>query len=249
MAHILAGLLLLCNLTPLIVSAQNLSGSILSGTVLDPHQAAVLGARVALRQVDGPAVQLTTADSRGAFRFEGVQPGNYQVRVEQEGFKTFVSLVQVGNQPSRPMNVVLALADLQQQVTVSAEFTQVSTNTSENLDTVTMDRSALDNLPILDQDLIGNMSRFLDLSSVSTNGVALMVDGVEAKRVGVSASAIQELKLNQDAYSLEYSRPGRGRIEIITKPGTSQFHGTFNFLFRDYHLSARDPFALLRPSN
>ena len=200
-------------------------------------------------QVDEPGVQLTTTDSRGTFRFEGVQPGNYEVHVEQEGLKTFISRLQVGNQPSRPMNVVLALSDLLQEVTVNAEFTQVSTNASENLDTVAMDRSALDNLPILDQDLIGNVSRFLDPNSIGTNGAALIVDGVEAKRAGVSASAIQELKLNQDPYSLEYSRPGRGRIEIITKPGTSQFHGTFNFLFRDYHLSARDPFALARPSN
>src|ERR1700730_6771849 len=133
MAHILAGLLLLCNLLT-IVSAQNLPGFILSGTVSDPHQAGIFGARVALGQEDGTGVQLTTADSAGAFRFEGVQPGNYEVRVAQEGFKTFLSRVRVGDQPSRPMNIVLALADLQQQVTVNAEFTQVSTNTSENVD-------------------------------------------------------------------------------------------------------------------
>ena len=73
------------------------------------------------------------------------------------------------------------------------------------------------------------------------------MDGVESTRAGVSASAIQEVKLNQDPYSAEFSRPGRGRIEIITKPGSAAFHGTFNFLFRDYRLNARDPFALTRP--
>ena len=91
------------------------------------------------------------------------------------------------------------------------------------------------------------MSRFLDAGSIGTSGVTLVVDGVEATRAGVSASAIQEVKINQDPYSAEYPRPGRGRIEIITKPGSSEFHGTFNFLFRDYHLNARDPFALIRP--
>ena len=69
----------------------------------------------------------------------------------------------------------------------------------------------------------------------------------KASRAGVSASAIQEVKLNTDPYSAEYSRPGRGRIEIITKPGSEEYHCTFNFLFRDYHLNARDPFALERP--
>lgn len=110
-----------------------------------------------------------------------------------------------------------------------------------------MNRQSLDNLPIFDQDYIATMSRFLDASSVGTSGVTLVVDGVEATRAGVSASAIQEVKINQDPYSAEYPRPGKGRIEIITKPGSSEFHGTFNFLFRDYHLNARDPFALVRP--
>ena len=214
---------------------------------MDPHQAGVLGATVILKRADGTQVQSTTADSKGVFRFEGVQPGNYDVQIEQPGFKPSVSRVRVGNQSPRPISVALILADVRQEVTVGAESTQVSTNASDNLDTVTMDRSALDDLPIFDQDFIGTMSRFLDASSVGTNGVTLIVDGVEGTRAGVSASAIQEVKINQDPYSAEYSRPGRGRIEIITKPGSATFHGTFNFVFRDYHLNARDPFALIRP--
>ena len=75
----------------------------------------------------------------------------------------------------------------------------------------------------------------------------MIVDGLEATRAGVSASAIQEVKINQNPYSAEYSRPGRGRIEIITKPGSQEYHGTFNFLFRDYHLNAREPLAIIRP--
>ncbi len=65
---------------------------------------------------------------------------------------------------------------------------------------------------------------------MATGGVTLIVDGVEANSAGVSASAIQELKINQNPYTAEFSRPGRGRIEIITKPGSTD--GAFNFLFR-----------------
>jgi len=240
-------LLLLSTLVAAILGAQNPAGVAVTGTVLDPHQAGVLGAKVTLKVADGAEVQSTSADSLGAFRFADVPPGNYDVQIEQQGFKPSVSRVRVGTQALRPLRVVLALADVQQQVTVSAELTQVSTNTADNLDTVSMDRTALDNLPIFDQDFIGTMSRFLDASSVGTNGVTLIVDGVESSRAGISASAIQEVKLNQDPYSAEFSRPGRGRIEIITKPGSAAFHGTFNFLFRDYLLNARDPFALIRP--
>jgi carboxypeptidase family protein/TonB-dependent receptor-like protein len=249
MARVLTQLLLSSTFVAAVLSAQGPSGVAVTGTVLDPHQAGVLGAKVTLKPADGTEVQSTSADSLGAFRFGDVPPGNYDVQIEQQGFKPSVSRVRVGNQAPRPLRVILALADVQQQVTVNAELTQVSTNTADNLDTVSMDRTALDNLPIFDQDFIGTMSRFLDASSVGTSGVTLIVDGVEASRAGVSASAIQEVKLNQDPYSAEFSRPGRGRIEIITKPGSAAYHGTFNFVFRDYHLNARDPFALIRPSN
>src|SRR5579863_2163094 len=247
MARGLTYFFLVSAFAPMILSAQDASGVSVTGTVLDPRQAGVFGAKVTLKLADGTEVQSATADSVGAFRFEGVPPGNYDVQIEQQGFKPSISRVRIVNQAPRPLRIVLALADVQQQVTVSAQLSQVNTNTAENLDTVSMDRTALDNLPIFDQDFIGTMSRFLDSSSVGTNGVTLIVDGVEASRAGVSASAIQEVKLNQDPYSAEYSRPGRSRIEIITKPGSAVYHGTFNFLFRDYLLNARDPFALIRP--
>jgi hypothetical protein len=249
MIRVVTRFLILCATIHIFLCAQDPSGVAVTGTVLDPHQAGVSGAKVILKRTDGTEVQSTIADSIGVFRFQGVPPGNYDVQIEQQGFKLSISRMRVGDQAPRPLTVVLALAEVQQQVTVNAELTQVSTNTSENLDTVTMDRSALDDLPIFDQDYIATMSRFLDASSLGTNGVMLLVDGVEAGRAGVSASAIQQVKLNQDPYSAEYSRPGRSRIEIITKPGTSEYHGTFNFVFRDYHLNARDPFALVRPSN
>ena len=240
-------MLILSAFVPAVLSAQDPSGFSITGTVVDPHQAGVLGAKITLTRADGTQAQFTNADSKGAFRFQGVPPGNYDVQIEQPGFKPSVSRVRVGNQAPRPINVALVLADVRQEVTIGAESTRVNTNASDNVDTVTLDRSALDDLPIFDQDFIGTMSRFLDASSVGTNGVTLIVDGVEGSRAGVSASAIQEVKLNQDPYSAEYSRPGRGRIEIITKPGSAAFHGTFNFVFRDYHLNARDPFALVRP--
>ena len=141
----------------------------------------------------------------------------------------------------------MKLADIRQEVTVTDSANQVSTNGSDNLDTVTLNREMLDSLPIFDQNYVAAMSQFLDPGSIGTGGVTLVVDGMEQKSIGVSASAIQQVKINQNPYSAEFSRPGRGRIEVITKPGAQVYHGTFNFLFRDHHLNARDPFATDRP--
>ena len=234
-------------LIPLLAYGQDLTGVAVRGTVLDPGQASVLGARVTLKRTDTNELQSTTADTAGAFRFDHVKPGEYDLRIEQEGFKPYVSHLRIGAQPPRLMNVVLTLADVEQHVTVPDQQTEVSTNPADNLDSVTMNRESLDDLPVFDQDYIATMSRFLDAGSVATSGVTILVDGVESSRVPVSASAIQEIKINQNPYSAEFFRPGKGRIDIITKPGSSQYHGTFNFLFRDSNLNARDPFAVIRP--
>ncbi|PYR32162.1 MAG: hypothetical protein DMF90_24115, partial [Acidobacteria bacterium] len=67
------------------------------------------------------------------------------------------------------------------------------------------------------------MSRFLDASAIGTNGAMLVVNGVEMNNLSVSASAIQQIKINQDPYSAEYPRPGRGRIEVVLKPGSQEY--------------------------
>ena len=228
-------------------AGQNPSGFTVNGVVLDPSGVGVTGAKVSLQQKETTSVVTTTADSAGAFRFDGVAPGTYAIVIEQEGFEPAATPFRVSGRAPAPIVVHLKLATVRSEVNVTDQATELSTHTSENRDSVSLNPQALEDLPMFDQDYIGTMSRFLDAGSIATGGVTIVVDGVEADRASVSASAIQEVKINNDPYSAEYPRPGRSRIEIITKPGGSEFHGTFNFLFRDYHLNARDPFALTRP--
>ena len=116
----------------------------------------------------------------------------------------------------------------------------------ENRDTATVDQSLLEKVPVFDQDYVATMSAFLDSAAIGTSGPQVMVNGVEVSSVIASASTIQEVRINQNPYSAEIARPGRGTIEIITKDPTSAYHGTFNFLFRDSVFNARDPFSLVR---
>jgi hypothetical protein len=53
--------------------------------------------------------------------------------------------------------------------------------------------------------------------------------------------------VNNDPYSAEFTRPGRGRIEITTKPGFPNFHGEANFIFRDAIFNAKNYFSPVRP--
>jgi hypothetical protein len=218
----------------------------ISGVVQDQAGAAIAGALVEVIS-DSVTQQSATTDQSGSFRFTRLPLGKYQVRVTSEGFAVSTVEVNVGSQQLPSLQVVMAIASLHQETTVTSEPAKISTEATDNKDTVALSEQSLSNLPVFDQDYLGAMSRFLDPGSVGTNGVSLVVNGMEVNNLGVSPSAIKEIKINQDPYSAEYQRPGRGRIEVTTKPGSPEYHGTFNFIFRDAHLNARDPFALTRP--
>jgi hypothetical protein len=224
------------------------ASSVVFGTVRDPTGAGVAAAKVALTQENGQIEKTVEADASGAFRFEGVSQGSHLVDVQQPGFKPSRQTIRVGTRPLPALRIVLGLADRREEVTVSGEAANVSTNSTENRNAISASQQALQGIPVFDMDYIGTMSAFLSQGDIATGGVTLVVDGLEANGLGVTPSAIQEVKINQDPYSAEFSRPGRGRIEVITNPGTPQYHGTVNFLFRDSVFSERDTFAATKPA-
>ena len=223
------------------------TGVAVTGVVLDPSEASVPGAKVALLSRDGAVLETVLTSSDGTFRFEGVSPRIYRLEVTRGGFRTFTKRLKVGVRPGKPLRIVLAIAQARQEVTVAGQAERVSTEPSANVDVVRLDRRMLTSLPILDNDVVGAAAEFVDTGMVGSGGVSLVVDGMETSRVGVTASAIQEIRINKNPYSAEFRRPGRGRIEVITKPAVPQFHGAFNFLFRDGHLDARNAFAAEKP--
>jgi hypothetical protein len=221
--------------------------SMILGTVRDPSSVAVAGAKVELLRQDGQVEQTTTTDPTGMFRFVGVSPGSHFLGLKQPGFNPVHHLIRVGTQPTPPVRIILSLASRREEVTVAGEAASLSTESAGNRDSISVTQQTLQSIPVFDMDYIGTLSNFLSQGDISTGGVTLVVDGAEANGPGVTVSAIQEVKINQDPYSVVYSRPGRGRIEITTNPGTPQYHGTFNFLFRDSLFNARETFAAMKP--
>jgi outer membrane receptor protein involved in Fe transport len=232
--------------TTTVFSQASSDRSTLTGLIRDQTGAVISGAKVDL-SVNNISQQSTTTDQSGSFRFNRVPPAKYQIQVTSQGFEPVKIDVTVGPLPPAPLSISMIIASVQAETTVTNETTEISTESSDNKDSVLLSEQSLSNLPVFDQDYVGAMSRFLDPSSVGTGGATLVVNGMEVNNLGVSSSAIKEIKINQDPYSAEFQRPGRGRIEVTTKPGSTDYHGTFNFIFRDAHLNARDPFALTRP--
>ncbi len=221
----------------------------LSGTVLDPSAAPIADAQVKLLTVGGQVFASAPTDRSGSFHFDAVPRGKYRLQLQAPGFKDTSMDISVGSKQSAPLKITLTISSLNESVSVTAgdSATQVSTDVSENQSANNVDSNALDRVPVFDRDYVSLLSRFLSDDAIGTNGVSLVVNGIEANGPGVAPSGVQEVKINQNPYSALFARPGRARLEIITKPGTPKFHGTVNFLFRDSVFDARNAFAATKP--
>ena len=217
--------------------------------VLDPSGAAIAGADVILLSGDGKELSRITSDQDGSFHFEKLAAGTYKIQAQAAGFRDTIVEVKLGSRATSPLRVVLPIAQQNEVVNVAGSDVSlvVTTDVSENQNANNLDRSALDRVPVFDRDYINMLSRFLDDSTIGTNGVSLIVNGIEANGPGVTPSAVQEVRINQNPYSSRFARPGRARLEIITKGGTPAYHGSVNFLFRDAVFDARNTFAAGKP--
>jgi hypothetical protein len=217
-----------------------------TGVVQDQTGAVLTGAVVTLAGGSGAADRTATSDSSGVFRFDDVPAGACNLRATYEGFNPATVRLRVGPKPPGRQRLVLALANVKEEITVGDQA-GVNTAAGQNRDAISIDQKMLADLPAFDRNYIDAVSRLLDPGAAGTAGTTLVVDGMEARKVGVSASAIQQIKINQDPYSAEYARPGAGRIEVVTKSGAEAYHGEFNVTFRDARLDAKNAFAETRP--
>jgi hypothetical protein len=231
----------------------------LHGVVADPTGAIVPGAEVDLVDTNGSVAGSIHSDGDGNFQMVAPHAGSYTLVVSDPGFGTVKTPVVIAAPAASiasasaastlavPLRIVLPIASLSTNVRVSAENNEDLTAPEENRDTSVLSSHDLKSLPIFDNDYVSAMGAFLDSSAAATGGTGLMVDGVEANRATVSASAVQEVRINQDPYSAQYYYPGRGQMEIITKSSADHYHGQFNFIFRDSAMNAQNALAPSKP--
>jgi hypothetical protein len=220
------------------------------GTVVDPDGAVVPNVTVQLQTVYGATVEDGSAvsDAEGHFRLPHVPSGDYELKIPAKyGFEAYQAPIHITAAVPPHLRIQLIPAAVAQSVTVAPEADKLTLDPAANRDQVTADAKMLEKVPVFDQNYIAALAPFLDQTGVATSGVSIIVDGIEMKGTGVSASAIAEAHINNDPYSAETNRPGKGRIEIITKPGSPQIHGSLNFTFRDSVFDAKNYFAVAKP--
>ncbi len=243
----------------------------LSGTTTDPSGAVLTDSKITATNTATGETFNTTTNADGLFVFPLLPVGPYKVVAAHDGFNTLAQNVQITVGAKIDLKMSLPLATGVQTVQVNAEAPVVETTRSSESDTVgdrqianlpTNGRNFLD-FTLLTPGVVRDV-RGGDLSFAGQRGTlnSLTVDGTDNNntffgqtlgRTGsgrapyqFSQDAVQEFQVNTNGYSAELGRAGGAVINVVTKSGTNNFHGTAFEFFRDRGLNANDPIYSLQ---
>ncbi len=262
-------LILLWSGTPL--HAQFESASVL-GYAKDVSGAAVPNAAVTLTDVSTHISQTATTDREGKYEFSSVPIGSYQVKVEASSFvPTQTPTFTVEVNARQRVDLVMKAGSVNESVTVTAEPTQLETETSSRGQVI--GTREVENLPLNGRsyaDLVllvpGARKSFLENQSASSREAAFnvngqrsafnnfLLDGLDNNNYGTSnqgfanenippsPDAVSEFKVETNNYSAEYGRASGAVINVSTRRGDNNYHGKAYDYLRNTNLNAIGPF-------
>lgn len=250
------------------LSGQSFTGSV-NGTVSDASGSAVVGASVVVTDRDRGTSFRGVADNSGRFVVTALPPGNYVLTVEAPGFKKFASgAFSVAVQEQRTISAQLEVGDVSTTVEVAGSAALVNTTIS-NLGQVIDNKYILQlpnlarnsmSLAYLTPGVVGSGGRRGDSNTnFSANGSRnstsdVLIDGATVATVeqnsGItdlkfspSVDVVQEFKMQTNFFSAEYGQTGGAVVNMVTRSGTNDFHGTGYYFMRDAKLNANDWFS------
>ncbi|HZT28401.1 MAG TPA: TonB-dependent receptor [Bryobacteraceae bacterium] len=245
-------------------AAQEYRGRV-QGIVTDPSQAAVVGAKVALRNMETGVENTRETDSTGHYLFDFVQPGTYSVAVEHSGFQRFLQEnITVLTRGDVTVNAMLTVGAVAETVNVTEEVAQVQFNTSTM--TTTVQGSMLKDLPVLARNPFtlamlnpAVVNQYWDVAHRNpfymwSNG-GMDIGGptggkndqeLDGTTLNISArgsynapmDAVQEVAVQQNAMDAEFGFSAGGTLNLSMKSGTNDFHGTAYYFGRNPAMNA-----------
>jgi hypothetical protein len=236
-------LCLLC--VPVILWSQG-GPSSLQGLITDPSGSAVPNVAITV-SAEGGSVRTARSNDLGRYQIAGLPAGKYAVRATAPGFAGYEAKgYEVAGGRAQTLNISLVLRVESEQVTVtSTENAKVDTDASNNASAVVLQKADLEALSDDRDDLAADLQALAG-PAAGPNGGQIFIDGFTGGRLPPKQS-IREIRINQNPFAAQFDRPGRGRIEIFTKPGTDEYHGQFQFQFSDAAFNSRNPFVTVKP--
>ncbi|MDX6405565.1 MAG: hypothetical protein QOH70_3020 [Blastocatellia bacterium] len=247
--------LLICSLS-LLVFAQPGATATLSGRVLDPNGALVRGATVTATQKATGAKREATTNDDGSFVIPSLAGGGYEVKVQAQGFADLVLsevTLQVGQTTSVniPLEIAATTAILDDfggspPIDPTASVVNGVINEREIAGLPLNGRNFLElallipgNSPAPNFDPTKTNTVVISSAGQLGRGGNVTVDGADDNDdvVGgavqnISQEAVQEFQVATNRFSAQLGRSGSSVINIVTKAGTNEFHGSGSFYFR-----------------
>jgi len=233
------------------VCAQTSRGTI-TGVVTDSSKASVQGAKVEITQKETNVKRSTDTNDRGVYRFDAVDPGTYDVSIKTPGFKTYTSRdVPVSAAAIVGVDAALEVGDNVSVIEVSVDSVALQAESPVRGGTITTVQ--LQTLPVFNRNpnmlaitLPGVTEQRSDLPGINTFSVNgsrgrsnnFLLDGTENNDISVAGQAfqiknpdtIQEVSVQTGNYDAEFGRAGGAVVNVITKSGTNNFHGTVGWV-------------------
>jgi hypothetical protein len=241
------------------------------GQVTDEKGAAIAGATITLTDVGKGTTRTVTSDESGNYVFLSLLPSDYSMKVEANGFSTknLTNIhLDVGQAANIPVSLNVGGVQAEVNVTASSETVEVERTQQSSV----INERLINNLPInrrnyldfalltpgvSDSDNINDSSDFrvaqtpqsgLSFGGNNGRGNSILVDGASADtnsggaRDVLSQEGVQEFQVNRNSYNAEYGGASGGVVNIVSKTGTNDFHGSLFGYFRDEKFDARNAF-------
>jgi hypothetical protein len=267
-------IVLACLLLGGMVYAQGVGSSgDIRGTVTDPSGAVVSNANVTATDVAKGIRHAVATDNSGQFHLTGLQPATYSLSVVKTGFQSEIAknvVVNVGQ--TSTVDFPMKVSQVSEQVEVTAEPPVVETERGAQANVVT--EQTIRELPINrrdyltftllapavsdstrlsgDQDFRVKQTPQSGLSFYGSNGRgnSVTVDGGEVNddaggvRLNMGQDAVQEFQINRSNYGADLGGASGATINIVTKSGGNDVHGSLFGYFRNDALDAANPFSI-----
>jgi hypothetical protein len=251
-------------------TAQAPTGSI-AGVVRDPSGAAVPEAQVELVNKSTGLSRTVMTSAQGDFSFPALPAGGYEISVEAPGFQSTIRQAEVEAGTTTTADLTLHVGDVKDSVTVDAALPQIRYDSHSLSGTITA--GEIRNLPLNGRNFlelaklepgVQAPSRSLDGRTfvpvlgeprggssgrgtrVTIDGGSIMTPGYAGSKMSFSQEAVQEFQVSTVNFDLSTGITMSGALNVVTRSGGKDMHGSAFYFFRDHTLAAypalnRDP--------
>jgi hypothetical protein len=246
----------------------------LSGNVADSSGAVLSGASVTVQELGTGYTKTTKTEADGRYAFPTLPVGTYQITVSVSGYNSYVQkgiVLSVGEATTQ--NVELKVGRVEQQVTVTADSSMVTTDSATVGQLI--DQKTISELPLNGRDVqqlvflapgttnvtanycaanceggVFPQEQYAKVNGGGANGVNYLLDGVDANDTYINANvpfpnpdAIQEFNLVTGNMSAAFGNAIGGVVNVVTKSGTDTIHGDVFEFLQNSALNASNYFA------